>query len=378
MRAKYLLTLASWLSLTYAKKRCTMPKNATVGGDDTPSILAAAASCMTDSTLVFSSGLTYNLLTPLSLTGLNNVELSFSGNISLPTNVSEVEAVVANSKIYPGHWITIKGTDVLFQGSTRHDGGWFEGHGEQWWPMVNNGNNSYRPHFFSFSVTNLQIENIKVLKPVAWVFSIGGSNVEMRKTLIDASSTDGFPFNTDGIDLSASNVLIDTFEIHNGDDMINISPPSTNVTVRNIIASGTHGVSASCSSGSGGDYLFENALIYDSLMGTRFKGVLGSTCNMTNITWRNFEMRNVSYPIHFTETYQDQEKPVTGAKAGVAAYTKGFRWENITGSSASVIGDGSCVTDPCWYASLDENPDKGLHRFEDFDWGTRIRGMHRT
>ncbi|KUJ10523.1 pectin lyase-like protein [Mollisia scopiformis] len=342
-------------------KRCIMPKNSTLNGDDTPAILSASSSCLTNSTIVFSAGQTYNLLTPLSFTNLNNVDLLFEGNVSLPSDVSVVEAVVGNPKIYSGRWITVKGKDVRFAGSGKEDGGWFEGHGEQWWSMAGNDNNTYRPHFFSFSVTNLKIENIKVLKPVAWVFSIGGSNVEMRNTFIDARSSDGFPFNTDGIDLSASNVLIDTFEIHNGDDMINVSPSASNVTVRNIIASGTHGVSASCSSGSGGNYLFENALIYDSLMGARFKGVLGTTCNMTNVTWRNFEMRNVSYPIHFTETYQDQEKPVTGAATRIAAFTKGFTWENITGTTADVIGDGSCVTDPCWYASLDQNPDKGLY-----------------
>lgn len=76
-------------------------------------------------------------------------------------------------------------------------------------------------------------------------------------------------------------------------------------------------------------------------------------------------MRNVSYPIHFTETYQDQEKPVTGAAAGVAAYAKHFSWENIRGTTANVIGDGSCVTDPCWYASL------GKYFFTLFvAWGT--------
>jgi hypothetical protein len=31
---------------------------------------------------------------------------------------------------------------------------------------------------------------------VAWVFSIGGSNVWMTNTLVDAKSDDGFPFNT--------------------------------------------------------------------------------------------------------------------------------------------------------------------------------------
>jgi galacturan 1,4-alpha-galacturonidase len=70
-----------------------------------------------------------------------------------------------------------------------------------------------------------------------------------------------------------------------------------------VIASGTHGLAVSCSSGVGGNYLFENAVVSDSLMAARFKGVLGTTCNVTNVTWRNIEVRNVSYPVHFIETY---------------------------------------------------------------------------
>ncbi|PQE33298.1 Glycosyl hydrolase family 28 protein [Rutstroemia sp. NJR-2017a WRK4] len=211
-------------------------------------------------------------------------------------------------------------------------------------------------------ISGLTLRNLKILNPVAWVFSIGGSNVQMYNTFINARSMDGFPFNTDGVDLSASNVLIDTFEIHNGDDVINISPPATNVTMRNVIASGTHGLSVSCSSGTGGNYTFENALVYDSLMAARFKGVLGETCNVSDVTWRNIEVRNVSFPIHFIENYYDQEKSAPNSStSAIAAYAKNFSWKNITGSVSSVIGDGSCITDPCWYATLDESPSNGLY-----------------
>jgi galacturan 1,4-alpha-galacturonidase len=101
-------------------------------------------------------------------------------------------------------------------------------------------------------------------------------------------------YDLDGIDCSASNVVIDGWTSWNGDDVINVAPPAVNVTMRNVVAHGTHGISVSCSSGTGSDYLFENTIIYDSLIGTRFKGVLGTTCNMYNITWRNFVIVNVS------------------------------------------------------------------------------------
>lgn len=166
----------------------------------------------------------------------------------------------------------------------------------------------------------------------------------------------------DGIDCRASNVVIDGWTSWNGDDVINAEPPSVNVTMRNVVAHGTHGISVSCSSGSGGNYLFENAIIYDSLMGARFKGVLGTTCDMYNITWRNFVVVNVSYPIHFIENYVDQEVgPPPNANLSLSAFTSGFTWENIVGVTSSSLEDGSCISDPCWSYTAGQSPEKSLY-----------------
>lgn len=167
---------------------------------------------------------------------------------------------------------------------------------------------------------------------------------------------------TDGIDMSASNAVVDGWTSWNGDDIINVAPPATNVTMRNIIAYGTHGVSVSCSGGTGGDYLFENALIYDSLIGARFKGVLGTTCNVLNVTWRNFAIFNTSYPVHFIENYVDQETgPPKNANLRLAAFATNFVWDNIVATTAGVLADGSCISDPCWSFTPGESTDKGLY-----------------
>ncbi|KAA8564206.1 hypothetical protein EYC84_011152 [Monilinia fructicola] len=267
--------------------------------DDSPAITTAVNLCGSDSTIHFLPNITYNLLTPLNFKNLTNVNFYFQGNISLSENVTAVQEVVNNTRIYPGRWITIKGTNVTFEGTKDKTGGWFLAHGEKWWSnLMMLSRVVDRTGLVS---RGLWIRNIKIHHPVGWVFSIGGSDVEMKNIYIDAKSSDGYPFNTDGIDLSGSNVLIDGLEIHNGDDVINISPPATNVTVRNVVASGTHGLSISCSSGTGSNYTFENAYIYDSLMATRFKGRLGKTCNISDVTWRNIEVKNameVARPTH--------------------------------------------------------------------------------
>jgi galacturan 1,4-alpha-galacturonidase len=175
-------------------KTCTVPKS---NGDDAPGIMSTVAKCGNNSKIIFSAGVTYNLDTPIHFSNLNNVEFVFNGNLTLPSNVTAVEAVVGNSKIYPGHWITVSsGTGVTFSGSKKNSGGWFIGHGDLWWPNVNNSNNDFRPHFFSFKATSLRLRDLKILKPVAWVFSIGGDDVYMTNTLLDAQSDDGFAFNT--------------------------------------------------------------------------------------------------------------------------------------------------------------------------------------
>lgn len=351
-------TAAYWLpeTLAYSVPTCTVPKN-TTGDDDSPSVTATVSACGNSSRILFSKNETYNLLTPLSFTGLADVEFVISGNISLSPNVSSVESVTADSALYPGHWITVKGsTGVTFTGSRDPGAGWFDGHGEQWWPRANNSANDLRPHFFSLSATGLRLRDVKVRNPVAWVFSLGGEDVYMTNTTLDArSSSDDndasspFPFNTDGIDLSASDVVIDGWTSWNGDDVLNVSPPATNVTMRNVVAHGTHGVSVSCASGTGGNYLFEDAVIRASLIGARFKGALGTTCDLANVTWRNFAVVDTSYPVHFVEDYVDQEKGVgAGTNTSLAAYARNFTWENIVVMTSEVLGDGSCLTDPCW------------------------------
>lgn len=345
---------AYWLpeTLEYSVPSCTVSKN-TTGEDDSPSVTAAVASCGNSSQIVFSANQTYNLLTPISFTGLNNVEFVVNGNVSLSPNVTYVESITANPDLFPGHWITVADSaGVTLTGSRDPRAGWFVGHGEQWWPMANNTSNDLRPHFFSLSATGLRLRDLKVHNPVAWVFSLGGRDIYMTDTTLDARSDDpvgAFPFNTDGIDTSASDVVVDGWTSWNGDDIINVTPPATNVTMRNMVAHGTHGVSVSCASGTGGGYLFEDAVIVDSLLGARFKGKLGTTCSLSNVTWRNFAVVNTSYPIHFIENYYDQETGVPAdTNASLAAYTTGFSWENIVAMTSEELSDGSCITDPCW------------------------------
>lgn len=134
-----------------------------------------------------------------------------------------------------------------------------------------------------------------------------------------------------------------------------------NVTMRNIVAYGTHGIAVSCKTSSngtapvGGDYLFENAVVYDSLIGARFKGSVGQSCHVSNVVWRNITTYNTSYPVHFIENYVDQAKGVAdGLDLSLAGFASNFTWDNIVARTGEELRDGTCVSDPCWQATLGE------------------------
>jgi hypothetical protein len=70
------------------------------GQDDTPGLLSALKSASLAgglSQILFSKGITYNILTPVDFGTLTNVEIAVEGNITLPSSIIDVQNIVANT-----------------------------------------------------------------------------------------------------------------------------------------------------------------------------------------------------------------------------------------------------------------------------------------
>ena len=140
-------------------------------------------------------------------------------------------------------------------------------------------------------MTNGQIANIKVIKPIAWGFSITGQNIQITNHFVDAApdnyylgQTTSFPSNTDGIGISGTNVTIDGYYGLNGDDCINITDGGRNIVAKNgYCGFASHGLS----------------------IGSLGEG--GSTANVANILFQNWTMDNAVYAArvrgHFKSIY---------------------------------------------------------------------------
>ena len=96
-----------------------------------------------------------------------------------------------------------------------------------------------------FNTTDGSMQYFKSRKPIAWNVQVRGSRIDISDTIIDAYSTTGsFPFNTDGLDVTATDVTITNSVIYNGDDAIAVQSGSHNVLFRGgTIGYQTHGMS---------------------------------------------------------------------------------------------------------------------------------------
>lgn len=200
-----------------------------------------------------------------------------------------------------------------------------------------------------------------------------GNDLTVENSFIDASTTlDGsFPFNTDGFDIQAKNVLLTDFVIFNGDDAVTIENGGENVTVTNglIGGPGCHGTSIGSLGQAQGVYntvrniWFENIRVQGCVYGSRIKTYLGGQGLVQNVTFANYDVVNTTFPIYLTQNYFNQGSGQTqnGAGAQEGASTGG-RVDNSSVLIDSITykdwkgtintyqpGDRSCVTNPCWY-----------------------------
>ncbi|QDS71687.1 hypothetical protein FKW77_008185 [Venturia effusa] len=353
MLSKRVLALACLLSSQVLaqtrSKTCNVPP-ASGTADSTPAILDTFKNCSSDSVVVFKEGADYNIFTPLTFPTLKNVEIRMGGILHFPKDIPTVQKIVAagGDKIF---WIIIKGTNVDWIGSSSPNNGWIEAYGQNWYDTnpVGTGGLPNRPKLLQYKVVKGSLVNFKVRKPIAWCVSLIGSDVTVDGAIIDASSTSGRgAFNTDGFSINGNGFIIKNSKIMNGDDAITVHTGTNDFVFRDsTIGYETHGLSIGSlgmtpsKTESLSNLLFQNITMMGGLYGARIKSWAGGKGLVTNVTWDNIKMTNVTFPAFVTQIYQDQGKPKNSAD---------FTWSGFTGTiNSKNPGDASCLSKPCWY-----------------------------
>ncbi|KAJ5668122.1 uncharacterized protein N7477_006692 [Penicillium maclennaniae] len=265
------------------------------------------------------------------------------------------------------YWFSFSGPRIDYIGSSDVNNGWINSYGQAWWDAnpVNGTGIDDRPHLMSFDTTQGSLKFFKSRKPIAWNVQLKGNDIDVSHAFIDAESTGSFPFNTDGFDVTGTNVRITDSVIYNGDDAIAVQSGSHNVVFqRNTIGYQSHGMSIGSLGEDQSEYAhvsdihFEDVTVIDAVYASRFKSWMGGQGIAKNITWKNIRVYNVTFPIFVTQSYSNQGSSQTQLGGGVTSgrannasvVMQDFVWSDFTGTvNTWRPGDGSCVSDPCWY-----------------------------
>ncbi|EGO19068.1 glycoside hydrolase family 28 protein, partial [Serpula lacrymans var. lacrymans S7.9] len=320
------------------------------GSDDTPALLSALqdTTYTSDVTILFAPNTTYNVWSPIVFPVFTNVEVRIEGNLSYPTNMTTVQSKIS----------FMGGNNVTLRGNTDPDWGWVDGHGQQWWNIMEQAG---RPYGWLFgNITNGVIRDMKIYKPIAWNFlTTGSSYLHVFNNIILAGSDNAsFPFNTDGFSAGGTDMLFERNHVHNGDDCITVINGAKNITFRDSYCEGSHGLSVGSLGKAGqdsqvSDLLFENVIMNHTLYGARFKSWTGGNGLAQNATWRNIMFIDVMFPIYVTQNYWDQNVgPKPNSTNTNETHIENFLFENFVGVINDTPGyvEGSCISDPCWYA----------------------------
>jgi hypothetical protein len=306
--------------------------------------------------IVFQEGVDYNIFHPIQATNLSNVEIQMYGNLHLPQNISAVQKIVNAGK---STWFTFEGPRVDWIGPEDVNNGWINSYGQSWWDAnpPNGTGIAGRPHLMSYKTSQASIKYFRSREPIAWNVKLHGEDIAVSHAIVDASSTGGFPFNTDAFDVKGTNIRISDSIMYNGDDAIAVGSESHNIVFeRNTIGFQSHGMSIGSLGKDPSDIVnitnlrFEDVTVIDALYAARFKSWTGGQGLVKNVTWKNIRAYNVTFPIFVTQSYYDQSAARDGVDTESSVMMEDFTWADFSGSiNKHQPGDGSCATDPCWY-----------------------------
>ncbi|MEI7909312.1 MAG: glycoside hydrolase family 28 protein [Verrucomicrobiota bacterium] len=229
---------------------------------------------------------------------------------------------------------SVKSHDLEISGE-----GCIDGQGASWWAAFEaNHDMPHRPYLIKFDhCERVRVAGITLINsPMFHLVPNQCAEVTIRDITISAPST---AHNTDGIDPSGTNFLIDGCHIDTGDDNIAIKPcapaMNRNFTISNCEFRRGHGMSI----GSGTNGGLENMLVRNcSFSGTdagiRIKTARGRGGLLKNVTYDHLSMTKVKKPIEIVCYYPKTPKtPDEDPRQAITPLTPTF--DNITISNVT-------------------------------------------
>jgi len=191
-------------------------------------------------TVVIPAGTTYHLM-PISIAKLDRVTFQIDGNLIANADV-DAWPLDENGRVAGALMRFQDCRDFVMRG-----GGLIDGNGFEWWVLTITGKlKRGRPHLVVMhNMVDTLIEGLRVKNSPQFHFALSDMlnlvvrdldiqvDISAQRTLLDKhgfwiKGLPTFPLNTDGIDPSGENILIQNVTIENFDDAVVVKPTSAN------------------------------------------------------------------------------------------------------------------------------------------------------
>gem|GEM_PF-1339673 len=264
--------------------------------------------------------------------------LKLSSNINLDVAGGATLEMLAKSQYGSGSTDFISANNVS---NTEISGsGIIDGNGSTWWsdpsssrPFLVNIQNSS-----TVAVDNITLEN----SPMEHLTFNNTSNVTINGITISAPSNSP---NTDGIDPSGSNYLIENSTISTGDDDIAIKPQNAacnNIVINNMTIGSGHGISVGGQTNDGLNGMTVSNITFNGTSnGLRLKAGAGYGGLVQNVSYSHITMTNVAMPIAITSFYENGSDNFPTDPTAVTAATLNSTtplWKNISFDGITATG----------------------------------------
>jgi len=327
--------------------------------------IATASKCNTINVNAFTvpAGVSFNLTSLLSGTSV-----ALQGNVTFGAGV-----------FWTGPLFQISGTNITFDGQ----GNWFDGNGPFYWDGQGTNGGFTKPDKMVVVKNSGVFMNLNILNAPSHVVSVGNkaplliTNILINNTFgnFPNNQSDGLPagHNTDGFDVSASNVTITNSTVLNQDDCVAINSGS-NIIFSNNVCVGGHGISVgSIKTGDNVANVFiDHNVIVNEQNGLRIKTEVNATsATVTNVTYSgNVVVGATQFGVIIEQDYTNNGPtgvPTDGVLVSSINFVGDLNFVSLIPGAQQyevLCGDDSCLGTWDWSSVFFSGGDPGISNYD--------------
>ncbi|KAG8890667.1 hypothetical protein FRB98_006170 [Tulasnella sp. 332] len=261
-----------------------------------------------------------------------------------------------------GPLITFDTDNVLYNGGDHN----INGNGALYWDGQGTDGGVAKPHPFVKFKGYGTFEYVTVLNSPAQAISVGTTGTTVIESITvdnSAGNTDSLGANTDGFDISASDVTLSKNVVTNQDDCVAINSGST-IIIEDMTCTGSHGISigsiASDKTVSG--VKIARNTITGGLYGLRIKVDSDATdASVSDVIYEENVISGITeYGVLITQSYPDNDgTPGTGAPITDINFTGGTTTVSVDSDAYTLVIDCGACSGTWDFVDLDATGGKG-------------------